>query len=179
MNRNEMLTLLQAYAPSDNGEREMLARMIQFATAHEDCCERSLATGHMTGSAWVIDLNRTHVLLTHHRKLNRWLQMGGHADGDPDFRAVAFREAREESGLTRLQVLQQTPFDVDVHEIPERGSEPRHFHYDVRFLLQADRSEPLVVSDESHALAWLPLRELAAQADLDESLARMVRKTLF
>jgi 8-oxo-dGTP pyrophosphatase MutT (NUDIX family) len=174
-----MLALLRAYAPSDIGERRMLASMIQFATTHEDCCERSLATGHMTGSAWVVDLDQTHVLLTHHRKLNRWLQMGGHADGDSDLLAVALREAREESGLTRLEVLQQTPFDVDVHEIPERGTEPRHFHYDVRFLLQADRREPLVVSEESHALAWLPLRELAAQTDLEDSLARMVRKTLF
>jgi 8-oxo-dGTP pyrophosphatase MutT (NUDIX family) len=179
MNRSEMLALLQAYAPSDAGERRMLTNMIQFATAYENCCERSLAIGHMTGSAWVIDLDRTHVLLTHHRKLNRWLQMGGHADGDPDLRAVALREAREESGLNRLEVLQPTPFDVDVHEIPERGTEPRHFHYDVRFLIKADRTEPLVVSEESHALAWLPLQELAAQTDLEESLARMVRKTLF
>jgi ADP-ribose pyrophosphatase YjhB (NUDIX family) len=174
-----MLSLLKAYAPTDANERHMLTRIIQFAAAHENCCERSLAAGHMTGSAWVVDLDRTHVLLTHHRKLNRWLQMGGHADGNPDLRAVALIEAREESGLTRLEVLQQTPFDVDVHEIPERGAEPRHIHYDVRFLLQADRREPLVVSEESHALAWLPLRELAAQPDLDESLARMVRKTLF
>jgi 8-oxo-dGTP pyrophosphatase MutT (NUDIX family) len=179
MNRREMLALLQAYVPADANEQRMLARMIQFAATHEDCCERSLTVGHMTGSAWVIDLERTHVLLTHHRKLSRWLQLGGHADGDPDLRAVALREAREESGLVGLQMLQQTPFDVDVHEIPERRREPRHFHYDVRFLFRADRSEPLVVSEESHALAWLPLRELAAQPDLDESLARMVRKTLF
>jgi 8-oxo-dGTP pyrophosphatase MutT (NUDIX family) len=177
MKRNEMLAMLQAYAPEDVGESEMLARMLQFAAAHENCCERTLTAGHMTGSAWVIDMDRTHVLLTHHRKLNRWLQMGGHADGDPDLRAVALREAREESGLVGLQVLQETPFDVDVHEIPQRGAEPRHYHYDVRFLLQADRAERLVVSEESHALAWLPLRELRAQPDLDESLARMVRKT--
>jgi 8-oxo-dGTP pyrophosphatase MutT (NUDIX family) len=173
-----MLDLLQAYAPTDAVERLMLARMIQFAGAQEDCCERSLAAGHMTGSAWVIDLERTHVLLTHHRKLNRWLQMGGHADGNPDLVEVALREAREESGLAGLRLLQQTPFDVDVHEIPERGAEPRHFHYDVRFLIQADRREPFVVSEESHALAWSPLKELAGQAGLDESLARMVRKTL-
>jgi 8-oxo-dGTP pyrophosphatase MutT (NUDIX family) len=178
MTRKEMLAVLQAYSPSDAGERQMLARMIQFAGAHEDCCERSLTAGHMTGSAWVIDLERTHVLLTHHRKLNRWLQMGGHADGNPDLVEVALREAREESGLAGLRLLQQTPFDVDVHEIPERGAEPRHFHYDVRFLIQADRREPFVVSEESHALAWLPLQDLAAQPGLDESLARMVRKTL-
>ncbi len=156
----------------------MLARMCEFAAAHQDCCERSLTVGHMTGSAWVVDREREHALLTHHRKLGRWLQLGGHADGNADLLEVALREVREESGLTRLRVLQPGPFDVDVHEIPGRGSEPRHFHYDVRFLLEADRSEELVVSEESHALAWLPLRELAVRADLEESLARMVRKTV-
>jgi len=178
MTREEMLAVLRAYAPLDAGEREMLARMIEFAEAHEDCCERTLPVGHMTGSAWVIDLQRERVLLTHHRKLNRWLQMGGHADGNPNLQEVAMREAREESGLASLRVLSETPFDVDVHAIPERGGEQPHFHYDVRFLLEADRGEELVVSEESHALAWLPLRDLAAQTGLEESLARMVRKTL-
>jgi 8-oxo-dGTP pyrophosphatase MutT (NUDIX family) len=173
-----MLDMLRAYAPVDPQEREMLARMCEFAAAHQDCCERSLTVGHMTGSAWVVDREREHALLTHHRKLGRWLQLGGHADGNADLLEVALREVREESGLTRLRVLQPGPFDVDVHEIPGRGSEPRHFHYDVRFLLEADRSEELVVSEESHALAWLPLRELAVRADLEESLARMVRKTV-
>jgi 8-oxo-dGTP pyrophosphatase MutT (NUDIX family) len=169
-----MLAMLQAYTPGDEQEKAMLARMIEFAYANEHCFERSLLSGHMTGSAWVVDREREHALLTHHRKLNRWLQMGGHADGNPDLLAVAMREVHEESGLTQVRVLSQTPFDVDVHEIPERGAEPRHFHYDVRFLFEADRDEPLVVSEESHALAWVPLSELR---DAEESLARMARKT--
>jgi 8-oxo-dGTP pyrophosphatase MutT (NUDIX family) len=173
-----MLAMLLAYSPKDAGEREMLARMVEFAHAHEGCCERALAVGHMTGSAWVVDLEREHVLLTHHRKLNRWLQMGGHADGDPDLLAVAMREAREESGLTRVRVLSETPFDVDVHLIPERGAEAAHYHHDVRFLMEADREEPFVVSEESHALAWVRIEELAARVDLEESLARMVRNTV-
>ena len=173
-----MLGLLRDYSASDAHEREMLGRMIEFAAKHEDCCERSLRIGHMTGSAWVLDRQHEHVLLTHHRKLNRWLQVGGHADGNPDLLEVALREAREESGLHGLRVVSETPFDIDVHEIPERGDEPRHFHYDVRFLLEASRDEPLVVSEESHALAWLRLDELWARVDLEESLRRMVRKTI-
>jgi 8-oxo-dGTP pyrophosphatase MutT (NUDIX family) len=174
MTRVEMVEMLKAYTPDDEGEREMLGRMIEFARSREDCCQRSLPVGHMTGSAWVVDRDKRHALMTHHRKLNRWLQMGGHADGSPDLLAVALREAREESGLVGLRVLSETPFDVDVHLIPERGAEAAHFHYDVRFLLEADRGESLVVSEESHALAWIPLGELSGSG---ESILRMVRKT--
>jgi 8-oxo-dGTP pyrophosphatase MutT (NUDIX family) len=173
-----MLAMLRAYSTEDAGEREMLARMQEFAAAHEDCCERSLKIGHMTGSAWVVDQVREQALLTHHRKLNRWMQVGGHADGETDLLAVAMREAREESGLVTLRAVSEMPFDIDIHEIPERGTEPRHFHYDVRFLLEAAPGEDLVVSEESHALAWIPLGELAARTDLDESMRRMVRKTV-
>jgi 8-oxo-dGTP pyrophosphatase MutT (NUDIX family) len=169
-----MLAMLREYLPEDAGERAMRSRILEFVEAHENCCERTLANGHMTGSAWVVDSERRHALLTHHKKLNRWLQMGGHADGSPDLLAVALREVAEESGQQRVRVLSRTPFDVDVHLIPERGTEAAHYHYDVRFLMEADRNEPLVVSEESHALAWVPLQDLK---DADESLARMVRKT--
>lgn len=176
--RQQALRLLTEYSPVDAGEREMLVRMREFMAAHEDCFERHLAVGHMTGSAWILDVEREHVLLTHHAKLNRWLQLGGHADGNPDLLSVAMREAREESGLEGIRVLSPTPFDVDIHEIPARRREEIHLHYDVRFLMEASRAEPLVVTEESHELAWVPLAGLAERADVDESLRRMVRKTL-
>ena len=93
------------------------------------------------------------VLLAHHRKLGRWLQPGGHSDGDPDTLAVALREAREESGLD-VRALDDAIFDIDVHRIPARGREPAHLHFDVRFLVQAEHDR-FRVSDESHALAWV------------------------
>jgi ADP-ribose pyrophosphatase YjhB (NUDIX family) len=105
------------------------------------------------------------------------LQPGGHADGNMDLAEVAMSEAREESGLRSLRAVSAGPFDVDIHEIPERGTEARHLHYDVRFLLEASLDEPLVVSEESHDVAWIPLRSLAARIDVDESLLRMARKT--
>ena len=117
------------------------------------------------------------MVLTHHRKLERWLQLGGHADGETDLRGVALREAREESGLTRLRALGEEVFDVDVHRIPARGAVPEHWHLDLRFLIEADPAEPLVVSDESHDVAWVPLDEVMWR-NPSESMARMVRKTL-
>jgi 8-oxo-dGTP pyrophosphatase MutT (NUDIX family) len=172
-----MIATLRAYHPAGADEASMLSRMLEFMSAHHDCFERRLQIGHMTGSAWVLDRERRNVLLTHHRKLNRWLQLGGHADGNPDLLAVAMREAREESGLDAIRTLSEYPFDVDIHAIPERGSEPEHLHYDVRFLLEADARESLTVSEESHAVAWVPLEGLAERDDVDEALRRMVRKT--
>ena len=176
--RTGMLALLRGYEAEDTGEREMVERTIRFAEAHTDCCERSLQIGHMTGSAWILDETRTYALMTHHRKLNRWLQLGGHADGSADLLAVALREAREESGLAELRVVSEEPFDVDVHLIPARGDEPAHYHYDVCFELEADQDARLVVSEESHRLAWISIEELASRPDSDESIRRKARKTL-
>ena len=154
----------------------MTVATIQFVSDHVDCLLRSQLAGHLTGSAWVVDGGRTRTLLTHHRKLDLWLQLGGHADGDPDLAAVALREAREESGLTRLRLVSPDIFDLDRHWIPARKDVPAHWHFDLRFLIEAEPGEPLVVSDESHDLAWVELDRVAA-LNPEESMARMVRKT--
>jgi 8-oxo-dGTP pyrophosphatase MutT (NUDIX family) len=138
---------------------------------------RERLDGHFTASSWLVDRSGTRVLLTHHRKLARWLQLGGHADGDADLGAVALREAGEESGLPGLR-LEGGLFDLDRHWIPERGDVPGHWHYDARYVVRAGDDEAFVVSGESLDLAW---REVAAIADdpgADESLRRMAGKWL-
>ena len=179
MHRAAVLALLRAHAvlPLDPHESAMTAAIIRFVEEHADCFLRSCLTGHLTGSAWIVDPARTRTLLTHHRKLGKWLQLGGHADGETDLLAVALREAREESGLTRLRPAATAPFDVDRHEIPERKGVPAHWHLDLRFLVEGDPAEPLVVSDESHDLAWVDLKRVAT-LNPEESMLRMVRKTL-
>ena len=154
----------------------MTAEIIRFVEAHSDCLLRTCAPGHLTGSAWIVDAPRRRVLLTHHRKLDKWLQPGGHADGDPDLLAVALREAREETGLTRLRAVSPAAFDVDRHRIPPRGDTAEHWHLDLRFLVEADPEEALIISDESHDLAWVDLSRVAA-LNPEESMLRMVRKT--
>ncbi|MDZ7646212.1 MAG: NUDIX hydrolase [Cytophagales bacterium] len=92
--------------------------------------------GHITGSAWIVDPSNTQALLVHHAKLNKWVQPGGHADGDENILQVALREAEEETGLKNFKVLSDPPFDVDIHLIPERADFPEHFHFDIRYLLK-------------------------------------------
>lgn len=136
---------------------------------------RERLAGHYTASAWLVDAGGERLLMTHHRKLDRWLQLGGHADGDRDLAAVALREAEEESGLSGLTVLPEI-FDLDRHWIPERGDVPGHWHYDVRYVVRATGSEAFAVSDESHALAWRDIAELLEDSATDPSIARMARK---
>lgn len=172
-----VLGLLAGHASRDPGDAQASLMFHEFAAAQADCCERTLAGGHFTGSAWLVSADGCRVLLTHHRKLDRWLQLGGHADGDGDLAAVALREAEEESGLTGLRV-EPEPFDLDRHFIPARGDELGHWHYDVRFVVRASGNEDFVASEESHALAWREITVIAADADADESLRRMAGKWL-
>ncbi|MCE7032848.1 NUDIX hydrolase [Lysobacter sp. GX 14042] len=136
---------------------------------------RDRQAGHFTASAWLVDRTGTRVLLTHHRKLGRWLQLGGHADGDEDLARVALTEAREESGLEGLAV-EPVLFDLDRHWIPARGDVPGHWHYDARYVVRAGGSERFVVSGESLALAWRPIAEIAGDPAADASLRRMAGK---
>ncbi|WP_240669177.1 NUDIX hydrolase [Dyella sp. M7H15-1] len=135
--------------------------------------DREQLDGHFTGSAWLVSADGEKVLLTHHCKLKRWLQLGGHADGDSDLAAVALREAHEESGLMHLRVEPEI-FDVDRHWIPERKSEPGHWHHDVRYVIWATVDDAFVVSDESLELAWVSIHQLVDVEN--ESLRRMARK---
>ena len=173
MHRIELKERLAEYRGRWPDESETVARFEAFIDSHPDCFERSCPVGHITGSAWIVNRAGDRVLLTHHRKLGRWLQPGGHSDGDPDTLEVALREAREESGLT-VRALDEAIFDLDVHLIPARRNEPVHYHYDVRFLIQA-MEDRYRVSEESCALAWVPADRVEVFTN-DESVLRMARK---
>jgi 8-oxo-dGTP pyrophosphatase MutT (NUDIX family) len=149
----------------------------EFLVEQADAFEREFAIGHFTGSAWLVSADGSRVLLTHHRKLGLWLQLGGHADGDTDLMRVALREAEEESGLDGLTVDPEI-FDLDRHRIPARGDVPEHWHYDVRYVVRAGANEKFVVSDESHALAWREIAEVARDETADVSVRRMAWKWL-
>ncbi len=168
-------TQLDAYRQRWPDESGVVDQFLDLLADPADPFGRERLEGHFTGGAWLVSGDGQRTLLTHHRKLGRWLQLGGHADGDTDMARVALKEAEEESGLTDLSV-EGGIFDLDRHWIPERKDVPGHWHYDVRYVVRACGSEHYVVGEESLDLAW---REIAPIADEpDESLGRMARKWL-
>ncbi len=175
MHREPLIELLEEYGKRHPEEGGVIGGFLDFVRSEPQCFERTLAKGHITGSAWIVSEDGGEVLLTHHRKLDRWLQLGGHADGDADVLAVALKEAREESGLEDFEPLGGGIFDLDIHPIPARKDEPEHLHYDVRFVLRATGPTAYTVSEESHDLRWVRLEEVVGLTE-EKSMLRMVRK---
>jgi len=151
--------------------------ILSFLQADKNPFSRKNHRGHFTGSAWIVNPDKSKILMTHHKKIGKWLQLGGHADDEEDLLKVSQREAKEESGLNNFVILSKEIFDMDIHEIPAIGAEPRHLHYDIRFLLEADPDrESITVSDESYDVAWIELDKIQ-QINSEESIMRMVKKT--
>jgi len=168
---------LRAYRQRWPGEAGTVDGFLALLGDAADPFVRERLAGHFTASAWLVDADGARVLLTHHRKLGLWLQLGGHADGDRDLPRAALKEAREESGLPGLSI-DDGIFDLDRHWIPGHGGVPAHWHYDVRYVVRAGSDEAFVVSEESHALAWRSIAELAGEAGADPSVRRMAGKWL-
>ncbi|MCH2113545.1 MAG: NUDIX hydrolase [Pirellulales bacterium] len=185
MHRQPLLGMLDRYATRYPEESSVVARIRQLVESTPACFERTCRPGHVTGSAWVLSHDRTRCLLVHHRKLGRWLQPGGHADGECQIEQVALRELQEESGLAQVELVgcndELVPLDVDVHRIPARldgaGNvvETAHEHHDIRFLVLAATGQELVLSEESHAVRWFTEQELMS-VTREESVLRMMRK---
>lgn len=175
MHRTNLLELIQEYVINFPHEAEIVKRLRAFIQANPNCFERALECGHITGSAWLVDLKGERVLLTHHKKLNDWFQLGGHADGNPNILEVSLTEAREESGIEDVSPINGQIFDIDIHLIPEYKGTPAHYHYDICFAVQVDETEEYVVSDESNDLAWVAMNEMKQYSNT-ESMLRMTDK---
>lgn len=187
-NLTDLRALLAAYATRWPNEADVVARFTALLDAHPDCLLRSCPPGHLTGAALITTPALDRVLLTHHRALDIWVQLGGHADGDGRLERVALKEAEEESGLKSLTWLAHPrltsrdgtplPFDLDIHAIPASPRAPAHLHYDVRFILVATQAhqEDVVVSEESHDVRWFTLpkaRALTSEASMHRQFDKL------
>ncbi|ARP72217.1 NUDIX domain-containing protein [Streptomyces pluripotens] len=158
------------------GQGELRRAYLDHLAAHPDGMWKACRAGHITASALVIDPERGRVLLTLHRKLRMWLQMGGHCEpGDAVLQAAALREATEESGITGLRLLPGGPVRLDRHPIPA----PCHWHFDVQYAVLAPRDAQHAISEESLDVRWFAYGEVADVADasvvhlLDATRARL------
>ncbi|MGW2725431.1 NUDIX hydrolase [Streptomyces sp. NPDC001492] len=153
-------------------QEELRQAYLDHLAAHPDGMWKACHAGHVTASALVIDASRERVLLTLHRKLRMWLQMGGHCEpGDPTLDAAALREATEESGIAGLTLLPGGPVRLDRHSIPA----PCHWHFDVQYAVLAPSGAVHEISDESLDLRWFAYDEVADVAD--ESVVRLLQAT--
>jgi hypothetical protein len=177
LKRQQLKQLLIKYKRKHPDELSTVESAIEFLDSTPLCFNRKNLYGHFTGSAWVVDTTREWVLMTHHRQLNLWLQLGGHADGSSDLLCVALDEAQEESGLTGFKVLSQNIFDLDIHLIPKYNDIPSHFHFDIRFIIENTQSvKNIIVSDESHDVVWIHKNDVLNK-NPEESMVRMLKKT--
>lgn len=174
MNRSHLIEQLENYQSFDLQEEDMRARMEKFVKQYENCFERSLLIGHVTGSAWVVNQKRTKVLLIHHAKLQKWLQPGGHCDGNANVYEVALTELLEETGLSPIDHIKSI-FDVDIHIIPERKGVPEHEHFDVRYLFEIDEKQPIIQNHETNGIQWIEISKVG-QLTAELSVLRMVEK---
>jgi len=170
MDRHSIVRMMQSYETDFKEEQKFITRFLELLS-QENSFQRTHLPGHITGSAWIINPERTKTLLVHHAKLNKWVQPGGHADGDENILNVALREAEEETGLKNLRPLTDI-FDLDIHIIPERKDFREHFHYDIRFLVSGNEQDSIIVSEESHDVKWINLSALE-DFTVERSVLRM------
>lgn len=175
--REELVSFLKGYV-SDFKEENIFASDFLELLRSPRCFHRDHLPGHITGSAWIVDESKSHALLVHHAKLGKWLQPGGHADGDENVLNVATREVEEETGLTSTELLIPRIFDLDIHPIPARKDFPEHLHYDIRFAFKASNQTELKISEESCDLKWIKLNEIPKLTGQNSSILRMIEKTI-
>lgn len=173
--QSNLIADLERYEATYPNESDTVALFIDFVRRNTHCFSRELQEGHITGSAWIQDETGAFALLTHHGKLNRWFQVGGHCEGEIRAQDAAFREATEESGLQDLEFAIPEILDIDRHLFPEKNGFPAHYHYDIRFLLKTKDKSKIVVSEESQDLQWFIASAIKNVTD-EESVLRMVRK---
>jgi 8-oxo-dGTP pyrophosphatase MutT (NUDIX family) len=173
LNRIQLIEELTQYGSSYPEELFFVSQFTSLLNDHRSFYRDHLP-GHITGSAWITNSYFTKVLLVHHAKLNKWLQPGGHADGEENIMNVALKELKEETGL-KAALKSDLIFDIDIHTIPARGEFPEHLHYDIRYLFIADEQDPITINHESHDIKWVSLSELTMY-NHEKSMLRMKEK---
>ncbi|NMM48853.1 NUDIX hydrolase [Marinigracilibium pacificum] len=173
----DLIPALKGMKYKEEIEEEFIEKMIHLHNEEPEAYTRKSNDAHFTASAILIDQYCEEILLLNHKKLGRWLQPGGHADGEKNLPEVSMKELHEETNALSAKLYDIIPFDVDIHKIPESGEVKEHYHYDLRFLWITDNKEEVRSNKESKGLKWVSISELADVTD-EESFARIQRKLI-
>ncbi len=174
--RKVLIASLENYQSLYSDEEKYKSRFLDLLQ-HPLAFKRELLHAHITGSAWIVNKSFDNVLLIHHRKLDRWLQPGGHTDGHENVFEVAAKEVFEETGIQVEGLAEEPIFDIDIHVIPERKEVPEHEHFDIRYLFAVDENVLIKGNHESNAIRWFDLEDIPDLVKHDQSVVRMVDKT--
>lgn len=178
--REKLAILLEGYDKHFQGESQRV-EMFKSRLQEKDFFLRTSHSGHFTSSAFVTNKSKDKILLMKHKKLNKWLQPGGHADGDENLMKVAIKELEEETGakgkiISSVKGMKNVPLDISIHSIPEYKETSSHLHYDWRFLVEADDSIEIIENDESDSIKWFTLNEAKELVADNSGLIRMIKK---
>lgn len=177
MSTFDLRSSLSLYQPINDQEADYKTQMLELFSEGEIAFQRKRKAGHFTASAWVLDPSKQSVLLILHSKIGKWLQPGGHADGNQDLLEVAKKELLEETGVNGVELLKTTIFDLDIHTIPAHKGIPEHLHYDMRFIFRGNSQARMQINHESKDIQWVPLDEIPELVSKDPSICRMVEKS--
>ena len=172
---------IKNYRPWNEQERQDQALILAFLERNPDAFYRSNLLAHMTASAWVVNPQRSKVLMVYHRLYDSWSWAGGHADGEEDLLAVALREVREETGVQRLRPVTEEIYSLEVltvdgHEKHGRYV-PSHLHLNVTYLLEAEEDQPLRVCEaENSGVAWFSLADALSASTEPWFVERIYKK---
>ena len=167
-----MINILKKYNPLNDQEAGDKAEIIRRLESGEELFSRENSSAHFTASAWVVNKDKTKVLMAYHNLYDSWAWLGGHADGEQDLLKVAIKEVKEESGLTNVTPVTEDIYSMEILAVSghyKKGKYvPSHLHLNLTYLLEADENEPLTVKpDENSQVGWFTPKD-AIEASKEE-----------
>lgn len=172
--KDSLVKSLKTYLEKFPKEKVKVAKFIKLIAYEENCFKRENLDAHITASCLLLNNKKDSVLLTHHKKLNSWLFLGGHADGNENSLAVSLQEANEESGINEIEILSKEILDIDIHSIPKYKEVKEHKHYDICYVLHA-LNDDFKISNESNDLKWVLIENIEKYTQ-EERMLRIIEK---
>ena len=157
--------MLEAYVPYNEQEENDKEMMLKYIDTFEDVLTRENRMCHFTASSWIVNKERTKILMIYHKIDDSWAWTGGHCDGDSDMLHVAVKEAIEETGVENFKVLSDGIFGIEIVSVDghvKRGKYvPTHLHLNISYLLEADEHDALrIKEDENSGVKWIDINEI-------------------